>query len=285
MCNKKRKVVIWLTVFVLSVWCFSFDKKILAETEGDSKLKTSDEIHIVLDPGHGGDQAGAEIIYEETKFLEKDINLKIAKYLKEELLEYEGVKVSMTRTEDTGVELSERTEIAVKSNADVLISLHNNAKGECSPYTNGCTILTAKGDYKKELAEEEQKLACNILYELSELGIENQGILLRNSENKTLYPDNSLADYYAIIRNGVNADLQSILIEHVFMDDEHDFDMYLKDDKNLKKLAETDAKGIARYYHLKNKNTGKTYEELENRQEKIVHIVDGKAENNKISRV
>jgi len=78
---------------------------------------------ICIDPGHGGEELGAVGI---TGIPEKEINLKISKYLKK-YLQKSGAKVIMTRDKDTYVGLYERVEFAVANNADVLLSIHNNA--------------------------------------------------------------------------------------------------------------------------------------------------------------
>ncbi len=246
---------------------------------------SSPKLHIVLDPGHGGIQSGAERDSVE----EKDLNIKIAHYLKAELEKYEGVTVTLTRDDDETVELEERTEIALDENADVLISLHNNSTGPCCPYDNGSTVLVAKGNYntedetKEQMAEEEQKLGCNILNELEAVGLTNQGLLLRDSEADERYEDGTLADYYAIIRNGVLKNLPSILIEHAFLDNDSDYDTYLSSDEGLRTLAQADARGIARYYQLISKETGEILPELDDYQAKLVHVRDGRAENNDIT--
>lgn len=246
---------------------------------------SSPKLHIVLDPGHGGIQSGADRDSVE----EKDLNIKIAHYLKAELEKYEGVTVTLTRDDDETVELEERTEIALDENADVLISLHNNSTGPCCPYDNGSTVLVAKGNYntedetKEQMAEEEQKLGCNILNELEAVGLTNQGLLLRDSEADERYEDGTLADYYAIIRNGVLNNLSSILIEHAFLDNDSDYDTYLSSDEGLRTLAQADARGIARYYQLISKETGEILPELDDYQAKLVHVRDGRAENNDIT--
>lgn len=258
---------------------------------------------IVLDPGHGGSQSGAARDNETIE--EKSLNLKIARYLKEELESYKKVKVYLTRTGDEDVELADRIQFAVRKKADVLISLHNNAAGACAAYDHGCTVLAAKAGYKNDLALEGQKLSCNILNELSRLGITNQGILLRDSEANERYPNQVLADYYAIIRGGIENDMLAVLVEHAFIDSDSDYKNYLGSDKKLKKLAHADATGIARYYQLIKKNqvyssdTKKSnpekmnteqsstekceLEPLTNYKEKLVHAVDGNAKHNKIS--
>ena len=237
------------------------------------------DLCIVIDPGHGGIQSGTQRGTVE----EKTLNLKIAQYLKEALEKYKGVTVSLTRDGDYDVSLTDRTQYSVDKNADLMVSIHNNATGDCAAYDNGCTVLAAKDGYKQELVDEEQKLACNILNELSALGIENQGILLRDSEANEKYENGELADYYAIIRGGVLKDIPTVLVEHAFVDDDSDFENYLSSDAKLKVLAEADAKGIARYYQLATEDGKKAESPLENYKEKIVHIIDGNSAHNKIS--
>lgn len=237
------------------------------------------DLCIVIDPGHGGIQSGTQRGTVE----EKTLNLKIAQYLKEALEKYKGVTVSLTRDGDYDVSLTDRTQYSVDKNADLMVSIHNNATGDCAAYDNGCTVLAAKDGYKQELIDEEQKLACNILNELSALGIENQGILLRDSEANKKYENGELADYYAIIRGGVLKDIPTVLVEHAFVDDDSDFENYLSSDAKLKALAEADAKGIARYYQLTTEDGKKAESPLENYKEKIVHIIDGNCKHNKIS--
>lgn len=78
---------------------------------------------IVIDAGHGGTDGGAS--YKRIR-LEKDITLKISKYLKKELEQF-GFKVYLTRTKDKYVKLSHRTKYANSKHADIFISIHANA--------------------------------------------------------------------------------------------------------------------------------------------------------------
>ena len=280
---KKREIRYVLSLFVILVCIVCFLQTV--------QVQAKEKLVIVLDPGHGGSQSGAARDNEQVE--EKALNLKIAKYLKKELETYENVKVFLTRSSDKDMELPDRTQFAVDKKADVMISLHNNAAGKCAAYDHGCTVLAAKDGYKDILALEEQKLSCNILNELSMLGIENQGILLRDSEANEHYSNGILADYYAIIRGGVLNDIPTVLIEHAFIDNDSDYEKYLSTDKKLKQLAIADTTGIARYYQLIKKNvrnhsSGTTepkceLEPLENYKEKLVHAIDGNGKHNKIS--
>lgn len=77
---------------------------------------------VVIDPGHGGDDPGAVSGY----IAEKDLVLSVGLMLKEKL-EARGVKVEMTRGDDTFVELEDRARFAVPSEHNLFISLHANA--------------------------------------------------------------------------------------------------------------------------------------------------------------
>ncbi len=235
---------------------------------------------IVLDPGHGGDSVGAEITADGKSVYEKDLDLTIARFLKEELEKYEGITVVMTRDDDYDVELPARTQCAVDAEADLLVSLHNNAYGKIADYRDGCTVLAARGVWKEELAQEEQCLAAEVLRELEDLGIENRGILLRICKNGKTYENGELTDYYAIIRNGNMQDVPSILIEHAFMDDASDYESFLANEESLRQLAQADARGIARYYGLREKETGTILFGRYSGEEVLMTVTDGLAKNN-----
>ena len=89
---------------------------------------------IVVDPGHGGKDPGA---VSPRGLYEKDINLIVSKYLKQEL-EQQGFRVILTRSSDVFLTLEQRTKIAKKHNADLFISIHANANN--SRAVNGVEI-------------------------------------------------------------------------------------------------------------------------------------------------
>lgn len=79
---------------------------------------------IVIDPGHGGDDVGAEGI---VGLLEKDVVLDIALRLEKILSTRSDLLVHLTRRTDIFMPLAERTKIANQLEADLFISLHTNA--------------------------------------------------------------------------------------------------------------------------------------------------------------
>jgi N-acetylmuramoyl-L-alanine amidase len=79
---------------------------------------------IVLDPGHGGNDPGAQGV---DGLFEKDVVLAIAQRLKRRLEESSNAKVLLTRETDTTRTLAERTAFANANSADLFISIHANA--------------------------------------------------------------------------------------------------------------------------------------------------------------
>ena len=95
---------------------------------------------VVLDPGHGGIDPGAERNGET----EAKLMLSFARTLKELLLREGLFKVAMTRDDDVFVPLETRISIARAENADVLISLHADALEEGEAV--GAVIYTLSGE-------------------------------------------------------------------------------------------------------------------------------------------
>ena len=79
---------------------------------------------IVIDPGHGGINAGTISVTDRRP--EKEFTLDWARRL-QPLLEQEGWRVFLTRTNDVDVALSNRVTAAENRHADLFISLHFNS--------------------------------------------------------------------------------------------------------------------------------------------------------------
>ncbi len=91
---------------------------------------------IAVDPGHPPQGATGP-----TGLREQDANLWVALALRD-LLEREGARVVMTRTADTALGLYERTAVADRADADVLVSIHNNALPDgVNPFENNGTAV------------------------------------------------------------------------------------------------------------------------------------------------
>jgi N-acetylmuramoyl-L-alanine amidase len=79
---------------------------------------------VVIDAGHGGNDPGCNGGSSKEKEVTLAIALKLGKMIEDSL---KGVKVIYTRKSDKFIELSERSNIANKNNADLFISIHCNA--------------------------------------------------------------------------------------------------------------------------------------------------------------
>lgn len=123
------------------------------------QAKNSEKICVIVDAGHGGADPGKVGVNDE---LEKDINLKIARLLKQ-FLQAEGIEVIMTREGDDGLydenasnkkvqDMKKRLEIIESSNAALVVSIHQNSYHE--EYVRGGQVFYyATSEKSKRLAE------------------------------------------------------------------------------------------------------------------------------------
>lgn len=102
---------------------------------------------VVLDPGHGGLDPGAE----QGSLSEANLMLTFARELKEVFLRTGEVQVVMTREDDIFVPLEERVSIARAAAGDVFISLHADALAEGA--AKGATIYTLSEEATDEAAQ------------------------------------------------------------------------------------------------------------------------------------
>ena len=108
-------------------------------------------LRVVLDPGHGGIDPGAE----REGVQEAALMLTFARELKEVLLRSDNIAVTLTRDDDLFVPLEARVTAARRAGADVFISLHADALAEGR--ATGATVYTlderASDEASEKLAE------------------------------------------------------------------------------------------------------------------------------------
>lgn len=238
-----------------------------ASTEEVVNTKT---YKIVIDPGHGGNDSGVEYRSDHGKVSEDKEVLLIAKYMKKYLEEYDNVEVILTRTKNKWMDLSERTDFAADHDADFFISLHINSMVDAGGYAAGCSICTALGNYKEDLGKASQLLGVNIAYELEQIGMKNNGLVMKASKDND-YDNGRAADYFAVVRNALIHDIPGIIVEHGFLDNPDDFYQFLSTKDQLRKIAMADCRGVARYLQLTKSDTKEILEPLSNYKIKISH--------------
>lgn len=207
---------------------------------------SSDKYVIVLDPGHGGAEAGAGATFNGITYNEEEITWKLANYVKEELAKCPNIEVHLTRDiYYYKMGLSERVQVGYEYNADLLVSLHIDSSD--SPAPSGGSLLISNGNYRPELAEKEKILGDLLKTEFTQIGLNWRGCVVRNSSNGSTYPNGKIRDYYGIVAGSVEKNLVGVILEHCFISNPSDVSNFLSSDKKIKKLAVADANAIVAY--------------------------------------
>lgn len=187
---------------------------------------------VVIDPGHGGGiakpgtTAGTSGIYYGKEVTEREINLKIAKELKQRL-EGDSIEVYLTREKDIFVHNRDRASFANKLNADLYISIHCNSNKNTSP--RGFTCLYPNNHDSKQSRE----LANEIYYDMTEF---------YSYEHFAMFPGHRIP-YSSNETVLTKTNMPAVLIENGFMSNKEDLEI-LVDDKNLGNIANTLAYSI-----------------------------------------
>lgn len=231
--------------------------------EGKTKKKTVIE-RICIDPGHGGGDLGA--IGANSKILEKNITLKVGQKLKKIIETKLGLRVIMTRTNDSEVSLDSRVALANNQDANMFISIHVN--GSYRKAANGpetfYVSLKATDQEAFQLAEEENKSAAEIdrMAEDDELKM----ILWNMAQTEYIKESSKLAEF---IQNELNvllhttnrgvkqapfrvlmrAAMPAVLIEIAFLSNPAE-EKKLKDDSFLDEVALAIYTGITRFIYF-----------------------------------
>ena len=160
---------------------------------------------VCLDAGHGADDVGATSTGGAR--LEKDDNLRLTLKVKDRL-EAKGIKVILTREEDSDITLKERCKLANRKRCDFFLSLHRNSSASGSGF---------EAWIAKEPKGNEEETAQKLVEALSDISsLPNRGV-------KKGY------------RNSSGNNLPSILLEVGFVTNEVDNKSF---DKSLDENAE-----------------------------------------------
>ena len=188
---------------------------------------------VVLDPGHGGKDPGAEA----AGYREADLMLELAAAVKESLIRNTDFKVILTRNEDVFLSLDDRITIATQSGADLFISLHADAviEGEASGTTVYLLSENATDKMSAQLASRHDR--SEILRDVDLSGIDSQvaSVLIDIARQETKPRNQAVASFilqvfkeqitelssqplrYAAFSVLKSPDIPSILIEAGFM--------------------------------------------------------------------
>lgn len=177
---------------------------------------------VIIDPGHGGTDAGAT----GNNLLEKDYNLLISKYMYDRFKQLD-VPVAITRDSDTTLSPTDRVNTILNkfgnSSDVILISNHVNSGGG-----EGAEVIYA--------LRNKDTLAKRILENIGAAGQETRKYYQRR------LPSDTSKDYYFIHRNTGN--LEPLIVEYGFIDNTKDVE-FLKE--NYEELAEAVISAVANY--------------------------------------
>ncbi len=185
---------------------------------------------IVIDPGHGGVDSGS-LAYdgngkkeENIILMEKEKNLEVALRLNE-LLQLAGANTYMTRTDDTGIGIYERPEIANDLSAALFVSVHNNSNESEGP--NGTEVHYTVKESEADHGFTSKAIAESVMDELeASMGLLRRGV--KKSPN------------YVVLRT---TEMPAIIIEGAFISNPSDLE-YMMSDNFVEDYALGAARGI-----------------------------------------
>ncbi len=140
---------------------------------------------VVIDAGHGGVDPGA---IGPNGLREKDVTLKVAKAIRDELLASGRVRVALTRNDDRYLILRERYGVARRLKGDLFISIHCDSTG--SENATGATAYTlsevASDKEAARLAARENKADVISGVNLGEAPADVSSILIDLTQRETM---------------------------------------------------------------------------------------------------
>ncbi len=140
---------------------------------------------VVIDAGHGGVDPGA---IGPNGLREKDVTLKVAKAIRDELLASGRVRVALTRDDDRYLVLRERYGVARRLKGDLFISIHCDSTG--SEDATGATAYTlsevASDKEAARLAARENKADVISGVNLGEAPADVSSILIDLTQRETM---------------------------------------------------------------------------------------------------
>ncbi len=205
-------------------------------------VKAEESLVIVIDPGHGGENLGAE--YGE--YTEKDMTMVTAMAMKEELEKYDQVTVYLTHDTDMDMSLEQRALFAKEKNADFLFCLHFNMSDKHDLFGAEVWVPAGGEYYARGYSFAQIQMA-----ELTGIGMYSRGIKTRLNDRG----DN----YYGILRYCSREQVPSVLIEHCHLDHIKDQKFYQQGEEQLKEFGRLDALAVAKYFRLRSETLGVDY--------------------------
>ena len=200
---------------------------------------------VVLDPGHGGENLGGQT----DSYIEQELTLKVAHYMKERLSKYDGVEVYLTHDEIGTKDISrkDRAKIASEHDADLMISLHFNMSENHTLF--GTEAWTSAFGKYYSIGNEFAHIWINDM--VNEFGFFDRGVKTRIGKSGD--------DYYGIILSGKNNDIPTVILEHCHLDEIRDYEFLESSTSPYELLGNVDADAVAKFFELSSKELEMDY--------------------------
>jgi len=215
----------------ISVLAKSSEVTVILTRPRGSTGKISEKL-IVIDPGHGGKDMGANTGSYKSRcdgalYREDDINLAIAEKLAATLADM-GANILMTRSESAYVALYDRPKMANEAKADFFISIHTNSNSALNSMS-GSYVYYHGGEISSAALAMAIQAQIGIVNELPNNGIRS---------DKTIYGTG-----FAVLRA---SSMPAVLVEVGYINNDNDRE-YLLNEEWQGKMAEAIAFGIRSY--------------------------------------
>jgi N-acetylmuramoyl-L-alanine amidase len=229
-----------------------------------SNQKSSQQLIIAIDPGHGGEDPGA---IGPRGTLEKDIVLQIARILKTQINNKKNMRAYLIRNGDYYISLRERMVRARQHKADLFISLHADAFANITANGASVFVLSERGATSaaaKWLARSQNQsdtiggvrlknrdeVLTSVLLDLSQTANATasldaaKNILLAMQKNVTLHKDHVEQANFMVLKA---PDVPSVLVETGFISHPKT-ELKLRDKAYQQKIVGSIVRGVEQYF-------------------------------------
>lgn len=253
-------------VILSTFLCLSENNAFSASNRNKADLKPP--YIVVIDPGHGGHDAGALTKLGKKKTIyEKDIALSLGLQIKR-VLERPAfsraldrkLKVILTRSKDKYISLEERSELAKKNAANLFLSIHMNS--DKSAKVRGLEVYFLNNTDKESDSKLEQienrhshkdpaslllrSIAADAIVESSKLAADtiHQSIVSNLETENLSFEDRGVRQ--AMLYVLLDSQVPAVLLEAFYLSNSQDLELLVQSETR-EKIAEGVAKGVLRF--------------------------------------
>jgi N-acetylmuramoyl-L-alanine amidase len=175
--------------------------------------------HVVIDPGHGGTEVGA---IAENGVQEAALNLSVAQEV-EQILEREGMQVTLTREADYRLPIPTRADIVNALQPSLFVSIHHNGGEAATRDTPGTEVYY-------QVADERSRRLAGLMWEDITQTLSTYDVAWRGgSDAGAIYrKDRDGSDFYGVLRR--TAGVPAVLVEAAYLSNPAEADLLARYD-------------------------------------------------------